>query len=191
MVGHFKVVYIKGPFSTHARTRVSIRPSRARINMESAKGATCLKVLVTQLCLTLCDSMDCSSSGSSVRGILQARILEWVAVPFSRGFFRPRDWTWVSHIAGRFFTFWTTRIRVGQRMHRRWVVSSASSLLPSPWLLNAVCDRQGWWLGNLYLQGFQVSKQAIPRVHFLVHPGWGPLTVRMPLARRECGGDFS
>ena len=42
-------------------------------------------VLVAELCLTLCDSMDCSPPGSSVHGILQARILEWVAMPFSRG----------------------------------------------------------------------------------------------------------
>ena len=44
-------------------------------------------VLVTQSCLTLCDPMDCSSPGSSIHGILQARILEWVAIPFSRGSF--------------------------------------------------------------------------------------------------------
>ena len=46
---------------------------------------------VTQSCLTLCDLMDCNPSGSSVHGILQARILEWVAVPFSRGYSQPRD----------------------------------------------------------------------------------------------------
>ena len=51
-----------------------------------------------------CDPMDCSSPGSSVDGILQARILEWVAIPFSRGSSRPRDRSWVSCIAGRFFT---------------------------------------------------------------------------------------
>ena len=44
-------------------------------------------VKVTQLCLTLCDPMDCSLPGSSVNEILQARIMEWVAVPFSRGIF--------------------------------------------------------------------------------------------------------
>ena len=44
-----------------------------------------VKVLVTQSNLTLCDPMDCSLSGSSVRGIPQARILEWVVIPFSRG----------------------------------------------------------------------------------------------------------
>jgi len=48
--------------------------------------------------------MDCSLPGSSVHRILQTGILEWVAMPFSRGSSQPRDQTWVSHIAGRFFT---------------------------------------------------------------------------------------
>ena len=56
---------------------------------------------VTQSCLTLCNPMDCSLPGSSVHGIPQARILEWVAISFSRGSSRPRDRTQVSHIAGR------------------------------------------------------------------------------------------
>ena len=68
-----------------------------------------VKVLVTQSCLTLRDPMDCSPPGSSVYGILQARILEWVAMPFSRGSSWPRNWTQVSWIAGRFFTIWATR----------------------------------------------------------------------------------
>ena len=55
----------------------------------------CVYVLVSQSCLTLCDSMDCSPPGSSVHGILQARILEWVAIPFSRGSSWPMDWTQV------------------------------------------------------------------------------------------------
>ena len=57
----------------------------------------------------LCDPVDCSPPGSSVHEILQARILEWVAIPFSKGSFQPRDWTQVSYIAGRFFTIWVTR----------------------------------------------------------------------------------
>ena len=65
-------------------------------------------VLAAQLCPTLCDPMDCSSPVSSVHGIHQA-ILEWVAIPFSRGSSQPRDGTWVSCIAGRFFTIWATR----------------------------------------------------------------------------------
>ena len=61
-------------------------------------------VLVAQLGLTLCDPMDCSPLGYSVHGILQARILEWVSIPFSSGSSQPRDHTWVPCIAGRFFT---------------------------------------------------------------------------------------
>ena len=53
--------------------------------------------------------MDCSPAGSSVHGILQTRILEWVAMPFSRGFSQLRDWTWVSFTTGRFFTVWAAR----------------------------------------------------------------------------------
>ena len=57
----------------------------------------------------LCDPMDCSLLGSSVHGILLARILEWVGVPFSRRSSQSRDQTWVSPIAGGFFTSWATR----------------------------------------------------------------------------------
>ena len=63
-----------------------------------------VEVLVPQSCPTLCDPMDCSPPGSSVHGLLQARILEWVAIPFSSGSSHPKDQTQVSHIAGRFFT---------------------------------------------------------------------------------------
>ena len=66
-------------------------------------------ILVAQLCPTLFHSLGCSLPRSSVHGILQARIVEWVDIPFSRGSSRPRDWTWVSCIAGRFFTIWATR----------------------------------------------------------------------------------
>ena len=61
-----------------------------------------VKVKVAQSCLTLCNPVD-----YTVLGILQARILEWAAFSFSLS--QPRDWTQVSHIAGRFFTRWTTR----------------------------------------------------------------------------------
>ena len=66
-------------------------------------------VLITQSYPTLCDPKNCSPPVSSVRGISQARLLEWVAYPFSRGSSRPRDWTWVSCIAGKFFTIWAIR----------------------------------------------------------------------------------
>ena len=75
-----------------------------------AKAFDCLKVkvLVLQSGLTLCDPMDYSPPGSSVHGIFQARILEWIAIPFSRGSSWPRDRNWVSCIAGGFFTLWAT-----------------------------------------------------------------------------------
>ena len=62
-----------------------------------------------QSCPTLSDPMDYSPPGSYVHGILQARILEWVFIAFSRGSSWPRDWTYVSCIAGSFFTVWATR----------------------------------------------------------------------------------
>ena len=63
-----------------------------------------MKVLVTQSCLTLGNPIDCSPPDSSVHGILQARKLEWVAIPFSSLSSPPRDRTQVSLIAGRVFT---------------------------------------------------------------------------------------
>ena len=67
-----------------------------------------VKVQVTQSCLTLCDPVDFTGRGiqswNTVHGILQAKILEWVAFPFFRGYSQPRDQTQVSSIAGRFFT---------------------------------------------------------------------------------------
>ena len=69
-----------------------------------------VKVLVTQSYLTLWNPMAYSPPRSSVHEILQARILERVAIPFSRGSSWPWDWTQVSCIAGRCFTFWTTSV---------------------------------------------------------------------------------
>ena len=71
--------------------------------------ATREALLVIQLCLILHKSMDCSPPCSSVHGILQARILEWVAIPFSRGSSQCRDRTCISCITGRLFTAWATR----------------------------------------------------------------------------------
>ena len=63
-----------------------------------------MKVKVAQSCLTLCDPMD-----YTVHGILQARILEWADIPFSKGSSQPRVQTQVSCIAGGFFTSWAIR----------------------------------------------------------------------------------
>ena len=80
----------------------------------------CLRVWVTQLCLTLWDPKDCSPPGCSVCGILQARTLEWVAIPFSRGSSQVRDLTQISRIAGRFFTIWATRDDTQNT--RKWII---------------------------------------------------------------------
>ena len=64
---------------------------------------------VAQSCPTLCDPMDCSLPGSSDHGIFQARVLEWVAIFFSRGSSQPRYRTRVSSSTGRRFTVWATR----------------------------------------------------------------------------------
>ena len=78
--------------------------------MEHQEGTSVGKTvlcLVAQSCLILCDPMDRGAwwaTGSSVHGILQARILEWVVMPSSRGSSQPRDQTQVSSTEGRFFT---------------------------------------------------------------------------------------
>ena len=65
--------------------------------------------LVAQLWLTLCDPMGCIPPGSTIHGISQARILEWVAISFSRRYSWPRDQTQVSCIAGGFCTIWASK----------------------------------------------------------------------------------
>ena len=65
---------------------------------------------VAQSCPTLCNPMDCSLLGSSVHGIFQAIVLEWIAISFSRGSSQPRAWTRVSHIVDRCFTIWATKL---------------------------------------------------------------------------------
>ena len=69
----------------------------------------CEKVLITQSCPVLQNCMYYGSSGPSVHGILQARILEWIVILFSRGSSWPRDQTQVSYNAGRFFTIWAIK----------------------------------------------------------------------------------
>ena len=81
------------------------------------KAGTSAKSL--QSCLTLCNPMDCSPPGSSVHGTLQARILLWAAISFSRGSSWLRNSTQVSFIAGRFFNIWATRDALDARLGTR------------------------------------------------------------------------
>ena len=114
-----------------------------------ASTSLLVKVLVTQSCLTLCDSMVCSLPSSSVHGILQARILEWVVISFLRGSSQLRDWTLVSSIAGKFFTDWATR---GTQY---WSLSNSLGL---QWsflgLRRNVIWEDGAWICELWLQEY-------------------------------------
>ena len=90
-----------------------------------------MKVLVAQSCLNLCNPTGCSPPDSSVYGILQARILELVAIPFSRGFSQPRDQTSVSCIADGFFTMRATREDPQRQM--------ANALGKHPFVIDSGC----------------------------------------------------
>ena len=105
----------------------------------------------------LCDPVDCSPPGSSVHGILQARILEWIAISFSRASSQPRNWTWVSCIAGRRFILWATR----EARNPVWLY------------LNLM-----WHLQRPY---FQVSSQVLSGYEFrqdTTHPSTAPIHIR-------------
>ena len=81
----------------------------AKLILLTGESASGVCVLAAQLCPTLCNPMDCSPPGSPVHGILQARIMEWVAISFSRGSSRPRDRIRISCITGGCFTILATR----------------------------------------------------------------------------------
>jgi len=106
-----------------------------------------------QLCLTLCDPLDCSPPVYFVHGISQARILEWVAISFSRGSSPPKDWIAYPALAGGFFTTYilyiriykelkstrrkTTRIKMGKRFEkllhqRRCIANKHMKWCPTP-----------------------------------------------------------
>ena len=127
-------------------------------------------MLVAQLCLTLCDPMDCKLPGSPVQGILQARILEWIAIAFSRGSSRPRDRARVACIAGGFFTISATRDAVGGD----GLVTKSCLTLATPWTGNLPgfsvhgFSRQEYWSrvplpfpGDLPNPGIQPGSPAL------------------------------
>ena len=96
----------KGQFSFQSQRKAKSKNVQTTPQLHSSHM---LASEIAQLCPTLCDPMDCNLPGSSVHGILQARILEWVAISSSRGSSQPRDWTWVSCLVGRRFNLWATR----------------------------------------------------------------------------------
>ena len=120
------------------------RSSNIRLN------AWKVEVLVTQLCPTHCDPKDCSPPGSSVHGILQARILEWVDIHFSRRTSWPRDQTQVSHTTGRFFTVWATRVACLNAEHNNIPFSQeyyGSGVFPRTSVQVLMLWKQGWHSG--------------------------------------------
>ena len=122
----------------------------------------CVCVLVAQLCLTLCDPMDWGLPGSFVHGILQARILECVAMPFSRGSSQPRDQTWVSCFAGRFFTVWATNTLEDHHSPNQGLVNSVQfSSFTQSYL--TLCNPMDCGLGYLRPKNYQ-GGSAIPPI---------------------------
>ena len=81
---------------THLSPNLCSGTQGTKAPLRDSSACECAKLL--QLCLTLCDSMDGSAPGSSVHVTLQARILEWIAMPSSRGSSWPRDWTHLSYV---------------------------------------------------------------------------------------------
>ena len=100
--------------------------------VQSTQPVGKVKVLVAQSCPTLGSSMNCSLMDSSVLGILQARILEWVAIPFSRGSSQPRDAN-LPCIAGRFFTLWVTMEALDYRRHH-WIEAAVTAIQFNTWI---------------------------------------------------------
>ena len=107
-------------------------------NLRGREEWTCqcaVKVLVAHSCAALGDPMDCSAPGN-----FQAGILEWVAIPFSRGSSRPKDGAWVSSMAGRVSTVWTTREAQAsvqtesKEGFRRWERDPHGGTLHPPWV---------------------------------------------------------
>ena len=130
---------------------------------------------ITRLCLTVCNPTD-----YTVYGILQARILEWVAIPFSRGSSQPRDQTQVSCIAGWFLTSWATYISL--ILHVCW--GSASSSPPHcTWAPSRTWHWVGHYLQYHCLQWFSKSDE-VKTSHFwkwhtlllLTFHWWKPVT---------------
>ena len=143
-----------------------------------------MKVLVIQSYPTLCDPINCSPPGSSIHGILQARILEWVAIPFSRGSSQPRDWTQVSRIAGRhihtyIYIYIFCRYR-GEHVMERWSICWALTVFQarrSTFLLSLgshaphpsprLAIKSTWTISITILVNHNFSWLWLPLWHFL------------------------
>ena len=111
-----------------------------------------VKGLVAQLWPTICDPMDCSLPVSFVHGILQARILEWVAILLSRGSSPPRDKTCVSCIVGRYFTIWATKEKLQHRTNGSFIslFTWRRKWQPTPVFLPGQSHGRGAWWATIH-----------------------------------------
>ena len=148
-------------FNVYLQLLTSMWNISLRRNRKEAKTVTNLRIMkseseVTQSCPpTLCDPMDCSPPGSSVYGVLQARILEWVAISFSRESSRPRDWTQVSHTVDRRFTVWATREVSTLNIH--WKDWSSNTL--AIWCKQSTHWKTAWCRERLKAKGEGDSRE--------------------------------
>ena len=122
-----------------------------------------MKVNCAQSCPTLCDPME-----YTVHGILQARILEWVAFHFSRGSSQLRDWPQVSHIAGGFFTSWETReapntgVSSLSLLHQIFLTQGSNQgLLHCRWILYQLSYQGSPWRAIWFTQPANVRRNPI------------------------------
>ena len=120
--------------------QLKARWAKRRTAPSSRSAGLCL---VIQSCSTLCDRVDYSLPGSSVHGILQARIPEWVALPSSRGAFQLGDWTLISCIAGGLFTHWATWATTTGLVPAKIHVRNWAKPFPLVSLSPGVCDNRG------------------------------------------------
>ena len=130
---------------------------------------------VAQSCLTLCDPIDCSVPGSSLHGIFQAIVLEWIVISFSRGSSQPRAQSRVSRIVGRRFTIWATRevLRYWCNPQQRWLAfrKKYSSLYAS----HSTLKMKSFFFTAIYL--YSSHPEHTPSLEKIDHPEETRLTV--------------
>ena len=160
-----------------------------------------------QLCSTLCHPIDCNPKGSCVHGLLQVRILEWVAMPSSRASSRSRDWTRVSRIVSELLIVWATRgVRVGEGIPTLQVFSSSGEAVAghhsrsnikafvAQWALD---PRQGYlsvleWPASSVLPWPKewAAASAAPGLRPSRHAPGGRGPVTSPVCRHRCASSF-
>ena len=130
-------IYIRGSFWFRNWTKVSLISCIGRqvLYHQRCLGSPIHKYIaqLLQLCLTLCNPMECNLPGSSVHGILHARILEWVSMSSSRGSSPPRVWIHVSCITGGFFTAGPLGKPIYIKIY--WIIKQRRQWQPTPVLL--------------------------------------------------------